>query len=209
MRGFSAKFGLGGSLAACAALALAGCHTKEMVGNDHSVMGTVQVCSSCHGLEGRSDNPSFPILAAQQKDYLQAQLHAFKDKTRADPHARTYMFGMAANLNDATITGLAGYFASQRAADGVSADPELIAAGRKIYADGIASENVPPCGACHGDRAEGNGPIPRLADQHATYLAGQLQAFRINSRANEMMHANALGLKDDQIRAVAAYLASL
>jgi cytochrome c553 len=197
------------AVAAFGVFALAGCHTKEMVGNDHSVEGTVQVCSSCHGLEGRSDNPSFPILAAQQKDYLQAQLHAFKDKTRADPHARTYMFGMAAKLDDATIVGLASYFASQRAAYGVSFNPALIAAGRKIYVEGIEPENVPPCVSCHGDHAEGNGPIPRLADQHATYLIGQLKAFRINSRANEMMHANALGLKDDQISAVAAYLASL
>jgi cytochrome c553 len=197
------------SLAAAALLAVAGCQTKETVGNDHSVLGTEHVCSSCHGLEGRSDNPTFPILAAQQKDYLEAQLHAFRDKTRADPHARTYMFGMAAKLDDATIAGLATFYSSQHAAYGVGGDPQLIAAGQKIFAEGIASENVPPCVACHGEHAEGNGAVPRLADQHATYLIGQLQAFRINSRANEMMHANALGLTDDQIRAVATYLASL
>jgi cytochrome c553 len=67
---------------------------------------------------------------------------------------------------------------------------------------------VPPCIVCHGAHAQGVGPFPRLADQHRAYLEGQLQAFKINSRANSMMHANALNMTDAQMRAVAAYLAS-
>ncbi len=188
---------------------LAACQTKETVGNDHSVLGTEHVCSSCHGLEGRSDNPTFPNLASQQKDYLENQLKAFRGKTRADPHARTYMFGMAAKLDDQTIIGLASFYAAQKPASGAGGDPALIAAGEKIFKSGIDSENVPPCFACHGEHAEGNGEIPRLADQHATYLIGQLHAFQVKSRATETMHENARGLTDQQIEAVATYLASL
>src|SRR5271166_3995735 len=56
---------------------------------DATVAGTVEVCSSCHGLEGRSVSPTFPRLAGQQQEYLVNQLKAFRDHTRADPHAHT------------------------------------------------------------------------------------------------------------------------
>ncbi len=192
-----------------ASLSLGGCITKQTVGNSDTVAGTVQVCSSCHGLEGRSENPTFPILAGQQHDYLVAQLHAFRDKTRADPHAHTYMWGMAAKLDDKTIEGVATYFAAQKPAVGEPQDPALVVAGAAIVKSGIPAQDVPACSACHGDNAGGNGAIPRLASQHRQYLADQLQAFQVNSRANEMMHANAKNLTPQEIREVTAYLASL
>jgi cytochrome c553 len=190
-------------------LAVWGCTTKQIVGNNATVQGTVQVCSSCHGLEGRSANSTFPILAAQQHDYLVAQLKSFRDKTRADPHAHTYMWGMAAKLTDPTIDGLATYFAAQAASPGTEQDAALVAGGQAIYKSGITAREVPACAACHGDTALGNGPIPRLASQHPDYLVVQLEAFQINSRANEMMHANAKNLSAQEIREVAAYLATL
>ena len=80
---------------------------------DSTVAGTLHICSSCHGPDGRSISPTFPRLAGQQKDYIVAQLQAFRDKTRADPHAQTYMWGMAARLSDPTIDGIAAFYASQ------------------------------------------------------------------------------------------------
>jgi cytochrome c553 len=192
-----------------AGLSLSGCMTKQTVGNSDTVAGTVHVCSSCHGMEGRSENPTFPILAGQQHDYLVAQLHAFRDKTRADPHAHTYMWGMAAKLDDKTIDGVATFFAAQTPAPGEPQDPALVVAGAAIVKNGIPAQDVPACSACHGDNAGGNSAIPRLAGQHREYLAGQLEAFQINSRANEMMHANAKNLTPQEIREVTAYLASL
>jgi cytochrome c553 len=197
------------ALLVAAGLVLSGCITKQIVGNDSTVQGTVQVCSSCHGLEGRSENPTFPILAAQQKDYLVVQLKAFRDKTRADPHAHTYMWGMAAKLSDATIDGVATYYSSQAPATGREQDPALVAGGAAIYKSGISARDVPACSACHGDTALGNSAIPRLASQHQTYIVDQLQAFQTNSRANEMMHANAKNLSAQEIRELAAYLATL
>jgi cytochrome c553 len=190
-------------------LVLSGCITKQIVGNDSTLQGTVQVCSSCHGLEGRSENPTFPILAAQQHDYLVAQLKAFRDKTRADPHAHTYMWGMAAKLTDTTIDGVATYYSKQAPAPGREQEPALVAGGAAIYKSGITAREVPACSACHGDTGLGNSTIPRLASQHQTYIVDQLQAFQTNSRANEMMHANAKNLSAQEIRELAAYLATL
>src|SRR5665213_2370077 len=81
---------------------------------------TIETCSACHGLNGRSVAPTFPNLAAQTAPYIELQLHAFKDQTRADPDAQAYMWGMASQLNDASISGLAAYFSKQSAAKGKS-----------------------------------------------------------------------------------------
>ena len=176
---------------------------------DSTVAGTVHVCSSCHGPDGRSISPTSPRLAGQQKDYIVAQLQAFRDKTRADPHAQTYMWGMAARLSDPTIDGIAAYYASQTPVAGEpSASPET-AAGKKIFTEGIPSESVPACMSCHGENAEGNGPIPRLAGQHQAYLGRQLEAFASMARANEIMHENSKDLTAEQISEVTAYLATL
>ena len=72
--------------------------------------------------------------------------------------------------------------------------------------EGIPAQQVPPCQSCHGDKAAGNGPFPRLAGQHRPYLERQLAAFISNARANEIMHANAKDLTALQISQIAAFL---
>jgi cytochrome c553 len=176
---------------------------------DSTVAGTLHICESCHGPGGRSISPTFPRLAGQQKDYIVAQLTAFRDKTRADPHAKTYMWGMAARLSDPTIDAIAAYYASQTPVAGEpSASPET-AAGEKIFTEGIPSASLPACMSCHGEKAEGNGPVPRLAGQHQAYLARQLEAFAAMARANEIMHEMSKSLTPEQISEVTAYLATL
>jgi len=181
----------------------------ENANADTTVAGTVHVCSSCHGPEGRSISPTFPRLAGQQKDYLVAQLQAFRDKTRADPHAQTYMWGMAARLNDSTIDGIATYYSSQAPVAGAPSASPVTATGKKVFTEGIPSESVPACMSCHGEDGQGNGPIPRLAGQHQAYLARQLEAFASMARANEIMHENSKDLTAEQIAEVTAYLATL
>jgi cytochrome c553 len=195
---------------ALVALAIAACNnTRPESGSaDSTVAGTVHVCSSCHGPDGRSISPTFPRLAGQQKDYIVAQLQAFRDKTRADPHAQTYMWGMAARLSDPNIDGIAAYYSSQTPVAGEPGASSETAAGKKILTEGIPSESVPACTSCHGENAEGNGPIPRLAGQHQAYLARQLEAFASMARANEIMHENSKDLTPQQISDVTTYLAT-
>lgn len=201
-----------GAVLAAALLALAACtgadKRAENEAGSTNVAGTVHMCSSCHGPEGRSVSPTFPQLAGQQAEYIATQLKAFRDHSRADPHAHTYMWGMAAHLSDPTIDGLAAYYAAQTPTPGSPGNATEMAAGQKIFADGIPAENVPACVACHGDKAQGMGTIPRLASQHRDYLEQQLAAFASNARANEIMHENSKDLTPQQIRDVAAYLAA-
>ena len=67
-------------------------------------------CQVCHGKEGRSTNPSYPILAGQHAAYIQKQLRAFRAGTRKDP----IMNGMAAPLSDQDIEDVAAFFQSKR-----------------------------------------------------------------------------------------------
>lgn len=166
-------------------------------------------CSTCHGARGISVSPTFPNLAGQQAPYLEAQLKAFRDRSRADPHAQAFMWGMAAQLTDDTIKGIAEYLAAQPPASGTRAGPAETAAGKKIYEEGIPTQNVAACQSCHGNQAQGNGPFPRLAGQHRSYLERQLGAFAANLRANPIMHENSKNLSALQISQVAGFLSSL
>lgn len=197
------------------ALALAACNASKpnappSAAQEQSVVeGTVHVCTSCHGFHGQSTSPTFPNLAGQQKDYVVAQLKAFRDHTRADPHAHTYMWGMAATLSDATIAGVAQYFSSQPPAPGVPGDPTLVAEGQQIYRNGIPDRQVPACQTCHGANGQGNAIIPRLAGQHPGYIEDQLANFASGGRANAIMHRNAQNLTQQETLQLAAYVGSL
>jgi cytochrome c553 len=178
------------------------------------VAEVLQFCSNCHGPDGRSASSKFPRLAGQHKDYIIAQLQDFRNDTRTAPHAQNYleyltMWGLVAHLNDASIDAIAAFYASQAPVAGEPAASPEIAAGRRLYTEGVPSDSVPACISCHGPRAEGNGPVPRLAGQYQDYLARQLEAFASWARQNITMHAESMNLTPEQISAVTAYLATL
>src|SRR5579859_5920179 len=171
---------------------------------------TVETCGTCHGVNGRSVSPTFPNLAAQQAPYIEAQLKAFKDQSRADPDAQAYMWGMASQLSDAMISALADYFSKQPAPPpGKSAGPAMIARGRQVFEEGVPARQIPPCASCHGAHAEGMATFPRLAGQHAPYLLKQILVIQNALRNAPVMHGVAEELTKEQIRAVAAYLESI
>ena len=170
---------------------------------------TVETCGTCHGVNGRSVSPTFPNLAAQSAPYIEAQLHAFKDQSRADPDAQAYMWGMASQLNDATISALATYFAAQPAAPGKPGNPVLIAQGKSLFEEGVPARQIPPCATCHGARAQGMATFPRLAGQHAPYLLKQLLVIQSALRTAPVMHGVVKDLTKDQMQALVAYLESI
>src|SRR5216684_4849861 len=170
---------------------------------------TVETCGTCHGVNGRSVSPTFPNLAGQTTTYIEAQLKAFKDQSRADPDAQAYMWGMASQLSDTTITALAGYFAAQPAAPGRGGNSTLIAQGKRLFEEGVPARQIPPCASCHGAHAEGLAFFPRLAGQHAPYLLKQLLVIQSVLRTAPVMHGVVKDLTKDQMQAVVAYLESL
>ena len=73
-------------------------------------------------------------------------------------------------------------------------------------------ERVQMCQGCHGiDGWRTAFPevyhVPKLAGQHAQYLAGALQAYRSGARSHPSMKAIAASLSDQDIADLAAYYA--
>jgi cytochrome c553 len=195
--------------AACMGSA-AWCAAEAPAANDSPLGRAVQTCGTCHGTNGRSVSPTFPNLAAQTAPYIEAQLKAFKDQSRADPDAQAYMWGMAAQLSDAQISELADYFSKQPApAPGKPGSPAAIARGKQVFEEGVPARQIPPCASCHGAHAEGMAAFPRLAGQHAPYLLKQILVIQNALRNAPVMHGVVKDLTKDQIQAVTAYLESM
>jgi cytochrome c553 len=182
--------------------------TPVSASDDAAIKLATQVCSSCHGPGGNSQSPTFPRLAGQQQAYVLAQIKAFKSGERNEQEAHDYMLGMTTLIDDATAESLARYFASQPPPKGIPGDPAAMAAGKKIFEQGIPGQVV-ACATCHGAHAEGNGIFPRLADQHAAYIVRQLTVIQRNLRNSPVMHGIIKNLTPEEMKDVAAYLQSL
>ena len=170
-----------------------------------------QVCATCHGPKGNSISPGFPKIGGQRAEYLEGQLKAFRDRTRADPMAQAYMWGMTSQLGDDMIGKLAAFYSQQKPSPGKPSDPALVKAGKAIYEAGIPGAKVQACVTCHGKDAEGNATFPRLAGQHSEYLVKQLVLFKSSLREGGnalIMHNISTGISFEQMQAVAAFLMS-
>ena len=167
-------------------------------------------CVSCHGAAGNSTITANPKLAGQHENYLYKQLVDFTTPQRNQPVMSTY----AKMLSDADKKNVAAYLGAQLAKPGAAKNKDTIELGKKIYRGGIASKQVAACASCHG--AAGNGiPVqyPRIAGQHQDYTIAQLTQFRstkADARKNSAeMHTIAARMSDDEIAAVADYIAGL
>lgn len=67
-------------------------------------------CANCHGTDGRALNTQVIPLAGLPKDFLVAQMKAFKEGKRP----ATVMHQLAKGYTDQQIDLMAGYFAAQR-----------------------------------------------------------------------------------------------
>ena len=169
-----------------------------------------QVCSNCHGLTGESTSPAFPKLAGQQKDYLLAQLTDFKGHVRSDSRGTQFMWGFT-HLSEEQVEGLATYFSSQKAMSGRQQPGVNLERGAALFHNCIPESGVIACNNCHGANAEGNGTFPRLAGQHANYMIEQINVFKSTDQRprGAVMKMVTHALSDDDVLAVAQYLASL
>ena len=171
-----------------------------------------QVCSNCHGLTGDAVSPNFPNLAGQVEPYLVAQLNGFRSHDRRDPAGFEYMWGLSRNLTDDQIKGLAAYYAAQTPmVQAIEGDAARLAFGKALFETGVADKSVPACASCHGAKGEGNATFPRLAGQHADYLAKQLVVFQRTDERPEgaIMKTVAHELTQQNIDDVSSYLQAM
>ncbi|MFC4160438.1 c-type cytochrome [Chitinimonas lacunae] len=166
-----------------------------------------QICAACHGVDGNSAASANPSLAGQHPEYLEAQLVAFKKGTRKS----AIMQPQAATLSDEDIRNLSAYFAEQKPKERAGTNKALMETGKKLYRGGVQARGIPACMACHGPSGSGiPAQYPRLGGQHAAYTVAQLNAFKLGKeRANLPMQQIAQKLSDDEMKAVAEYIAGL
>lgn len=168
-------------------------------------------CVACHGVNGNSANPEWPVLAGQNGPYVIKQLKAFKAGDRTNP----LMTPMAQPLSDDDMEDLAAYFAAQTP-NGLEADPSKISEGQRLYRGGDPTAGIAACGSCHGPNGRGMAAAgyPAISGQHSTYVIAQLKAYRAGTRKtdqpqNQMMRTVTNRLTDAQIEAVASYVQGL
>jgi len=83
--------------------------TLAAKGDANSGKEKAKVCEACHGLDGKSVDPSYPNLAGQHESYLQKALGDYRSGRRTNP----IMAGFAGPLADQDIKDLAAWYSSQ------------------------------------------------------------------------------------------------
>ena len=140
-----------------------------------AVREKAQVCFACHGPDGNSQNPDYPILAGQSWRYIYIELKDFKEGRRTDPQ----MTPMVANLSRDDMIDLGNFFAAQKQLPiKFTADPAKVEAGRKT-SDAVL------CPMCHLGGFVGQNEIPRVAGQYPQYIKKQLEDFKAKRRTND------------------------
>jgi cytochrome c553 len=160
-----------------------------------------ELCAACHGPDGNSVMPQFPILARQSARYIYLELRDYKEGRRTDPS----MDAIVQPLTREDMLDLAAFFAAQRPLATSFKVDEARAARGKAKAD----ETL--CTMCHLGGFSGQNEIPRVAGQHYEYVVKQLRDFKARKRTNDAgsMTSVARTLSDQDIEDLGHYLASL
>lgn len=174
--------------------------------------GAAIACASCHGMEGAGNSAGgYPALAQMPQAYFTKQIADFKSGTRAN----AVMTPIAKALTPEDAEAAASYYAAlpRPQSPSAPADAGMMARGENLAINGAWDRGLPACFKCHAQGGVGVAPsFPPLAGQHVGYTVSQLQAWKAGKRTNDpllLMKTVAEKLSDDDMRAVAAYLASL
>lgn len=184
---------------------------QDAAGNAQDGARRVAMCIGCHGIPGyQASFPEIhkvPMISGQGEKYLAAALQAYKKGERRHPTMRA----IAASLNDKDIADLAAYYADHGAANPEVPDTAAPAPAKvaELLAKGA-------CVSCHGENFNKpvDGSYPKIAGQHADYLAASLRAYRTTGnanvgRANPIMAGMVQQFSNAELKAMAEYLASL
>jgi cytochrome c553 len=158
-----------------------------------------QICAACHGENGVPTEKTTPVIWGQNQGYLYIQLRDFKRGTRK----QEIMAQIVAGFERDDMMALAEYFSKKPWPDlGQPRAPKDIAT-QALRANGSIG-----CTGCHLDKFQGDGTIPRIADQNQAYLDKTIADFRSRTRGNnpgmsDLMNATA----PDDLAALAQFLA--
>ena len=161
----------------------------------------VQVCSGCHGENGKPVDKTIPNIWGQQTGYLYIQLRDFK---RGDRKSKI-MQPIASTFERDDMLAIAEYFSKKPWPDLGQPRASKDVSQRALTANGSIG-----CTGCHLDHFQGDSTVPRLAGQGRDYLAKTMADFRIRARSNNPgMSDLMIATSPDDLTALAEYLAGL
>jgi cytochrome c553 len=132
-------------------------------------------CASCHGANGRNDQPLTPVLAGQSPLYAITQLFLFREGRRNNEA----MTAVAKTLTDDDLRGFSDFIGTlapvPAPAPATPPDADRMARGRAL-----AEQHK--CVFCHGPSLSGGQQVPRIAGQHEQYLQASLRGFHSGTR---------------------------
>ncbi len=170
----------------------------ESVAMNEKIKGKIQICVSCHGEQGVTIMPVYPILAGQNFYYTYVQLKDLKSGYRKNE----IMAAMVQDLEKDEMKLLAGHFSEQ-------AWPETkhkSDAGKTDIAK--MAVDAGQCVQCHRGGFEGESRNPRLSGQNYEYLKKTMLDFKNKVRTNSAAKSSLFAtFSDEQIDALADYLA--
>jgi cytochrome c553 len=171
------------------------------------------MCIGCHGIHGyQASFPEIhkvPMISGQTGKYIVAALNAYKKGDRKHPTMR----GIAVTLTDTDMADLAAFYEGQRPSSlKAVADTPAVQPSAEVAA--LLTKGA--CASCHGANYSKpiDGSYPKLAGQHADYLLVALKSYRVEAnpqigRNNAIMGAQVKPFTNNELRAMAKYLASL
>jgi len=161
----------------------------------------VQLCTGCHGENGKPIDKTIPNIWGQQNGYIYIQLRDFK---RGDRKSEI-MQPIVASFERADMLAIAEYFSKKSWPD--LGQPR---AAKDVSQQALKVSNSIGCTSCHLEQFQGDGTVPRLAGQSRDYLAKTMSDFRSHARGNnpgmsDLMNAAA----PEDLAALAEYLSGM
>jgi cytochrome c553 len=187
-------FGFVGVAVAVMALAIAPSHAETL---DQQV----QVCTGCHGENGKPVDKTIPNIWGQQAGYIYIQLRDFKRGDRKNEIMQPIASGFERN----DMLAIAEYFSKKPWPDlDQPRAPKDVAQRARTASSSVG------CTGCHLDQFQGDSTVPRLAGQGRDYLAQTMADFRTRARGNNPgMSDLMIATSPDDLTALAEYLAGL
>lgn len=160
-----------------------------------------EVCVACHGPNGNSTQPQYPVLAGQTPRYIYLQLKDFKEGRRTEPQMEPFV----KDLSRDDMFNLSAFFAAQKPR------PPAFKVDATRAARGKAKADETLCTMCHLGGFLGQNEIPRVAGQQYDYTVKQLRDFKTGKRTNDAgnMASVSKTLTDQDIEDLGHYLTGL
>jgi cytochrome c553 len=153
-------------------------------------------CQNCHGEDGIGRSAQVPNLNGENAVYLVDQTRKYLQGQRKDPFKQ----GVVKAMKEEEQIQTALFYASLPTRTFPS-DKGMVLRGKVVY-----EKN---CKSCHGDKAQGDAKLPRLAGQRIDYIAYVLGTYRDRKDGDPAAIAAKGKLPPDDMRAIGNYLTQL